>query len=42
MNLYTAQCLLVQDRQDWSRPKLPYLPYRLYARAAKSIRKRLV
>ncbi|MEO0344217.1 MAG: hypothetical protein AAF198_12355 [Pseudomonadota bacterium] len=36
MNLYTAKCLLVEDRRDWSRPKLPYLPLWAYFRVDQS------
>ncbi|MEM9717009.1 MAG: hypothetical protein AAF826_10885 [Pseudomonadota bacterium] len=40
MTIYTAHCLLVQERQDWSRPKLPYLPLSFYGRVLRSISSR--
>ncbi|MCE8536329.1 hypothetical protein KBY27_02560 [Ruegeria pomeroyi] len=30
MNLHTAQSLLIQDRRDWVKPHLSWLPAALY------------
>ncbi|AAV96300.1 hypothetical protein SPO3065 [Ruegeria pomeroyi DSS-3] len=30
MNLHTAQSLLIQDRRDWVKPHLSWLPATLY------------
>ena len=38
MNMHTARALLVQDRMDWNRPHLGWLPSGLYRLARDVIR----
>lgn len=39
MNTFTARALLVQDRMDWNRPHLNWLPNGLYRLARDVIKK---